>query len=86
LNKTLSNAPETISTAQFNAMIVTSNMAMSYLSKERPAKDPIAKTKLMTKSHRIARSSLPPAKTPAVKRKATFIIKYPRPSRPMKIP
>ena len=82
----LNNVPEIISTVQIIEMIITSNMTISYFIKDVKRNDPMAKIKLMTKIHFIARSSLPPLKTVAVKRKAIFIIKYPRDSRATKIP
>jgi hypothetical protein len=57
--------PETINTVQFMVSIVTSNATISYLNKERTVKDTMVRIKLATKSHRMARSSIPPAKTVA---------------------
>jgi hypothetical protein len=57
--------PETINTVQFIVRMVTSNAIISYLNKERTAKDTVVRIKLATKSHRMARSSIPPAETVA---------------------
>lgn len=78
--------PEMINTMLIIEMIITSNITISYFIKEVKMKDPTAKIKLMTKTHLIAYSNLPPLKTAAAKSKDTFIIKYPSDSRATKMP
>lgn len=67
-------------------IIITSNWTMSYPARERPTREPTAKTKLATNSHRMDCCSFPLSKRGARNRKAALIIKYPRASRLTNIP